>query len=226
MFNTEKPGLDELPSSKQLLRSTILAGVVALALLLTVVLPAEYGIDPTGAGRILGLTEMGEIKRELALEAEDDHKTPDQSSGLWLPLLNLMVPTANAQTSDSASDQASDQTSDQATDNNNNVSGEWSDEVTFTLAPGEAAEIKLVMKDGDSAEYVWTAEGGRINFDLHAHGGGESASYEKGRGKTSGEGVINAAFDGNHGWFWRNRDKQDVTIAIKLRGDYSELLRE
>lgn len=211
MFNTEKPGLDELPSSLQLLRSTILAGVVALALLLTVVLPAEYGIDPTGVGRLLGLTEMGEIKRELALEAEDDHKTPDQSSGLWLPLLNLMVPTASAQTSD------------QATDSN---SGEWRDEVTFTLAPGEAAEIKLVMKDGDSAEYVWTAEGGRINFDLHAHGGGESASYEKGRGKTSGEGVINAAFDGNHGWFWRNRDKQDVTIAIKLRGDYSELLRE
>lgn len=219
MLNTEKPGLDELPGSLQLLRSTILAGVVALVILLTAVLPAEYGFDPTGAGRILGLTQMGEIKRELALEAEDDHKTPEQSSSLWRPVLNLLIPNAYAQTTDNGNNVGSE----------DNVSGDqsnWNDELAITLAPGEAAEIKLVMKDGDSAEYVWTAEGGRINFDLHAHGGGQSASYEKGRGKTSGEGVINAAFDGNHGWFWRNRDKKDVTITIKLRGDYSELIQE
>ena len=36
------------------------------ALLVTMVLPAEYGIDPTGVGRVLGLTEMGEIKQQLA----------------------------------------------------------------------------------------------------------------------------------------------------------------
>ncbi|WP_339716922.1 hypothetical protein [uncultured Sneathiella sp.] len=37
------------------------------------------------------------------------------------------------------------------------------------------------------------------------------------------EGEIMAAFKGNHGWFWRNRDSQDVTIKLQLRGDYSEL---
>jgi hypothetical protein len=49
-----------------------MAAAVAGVLLLTVVLPAEYGIDPTGAGRVLGLTQMGEIKVRLAREAAED----------------------------------------------------------------------------------------------------------------------------------------------------------
>ena len=40
------------------------------ALLVTVVLlPAEYGVDPTRVGSLLGLTEMGRIKMKLAEEA-------------------------------------------------------------------------------------------------------------------------------------------------------------
>ena len=51
----------ELPSSESLIKSTITAVLVALVLLLVAILPAEYGIDPTGIGRMLGLTKMGEI---------------------------------------------------------------------------------------------------------------------------------------------------------------------
>ena len=82
------------------------------------------------------------------------------------------------------------------------------------------------MKKGDTAEYTWVTDGGRINYDLHAHGDGESTTYGKGRGKTSDAGSITASFAGNHGWFWRNRDKKDVTVTIRLRGEYSELIRE
>ncbi len=69
--STELPST-ELPSARALLRSTLIALAVAGTLLLTVVLPAEYGIDPTGAGRVLGLTQMGEIKVRLAREAAED----------------------------------------------------------------------------------------------------------------------------------------------------------
>ncbi len=62
----------ELPSSGKLLRSTVIAAAVAALLLVTVVMPAEYGVDPTGIGRVLGLTEMGEIKAQLAKEVEAD----------------------------------------------------------------------------------------------------------------------------------------------------------
>ena len=80
MFNSDKPSLDQLPSTARLVKSTILAMVSAVVILVTVVLPAEYGIDPTGAGRVLGLTEMGDIKNELAKEAEEDRKMDRQSS--------------------------------------------------------------------------------------------------------------------------------------------------
>ncbi len=61
-----------VPSSRSLLRSTLLALVGAVAILVMVVLPAEYGIDPTRVGRLLGLTQMGEIKMRLAREAAED----------------------------------------------------------------------------------------------------------------------------------------------------------
>lgn len=199
MFNAEKPSLEELPSSAQLLRSTIIAAVGAAAILVTVILPAEYGIDPTGAGRVLGLTDMGEIKQELADEAEQDRSIHgDQSSGLIDDALGLFVGAALAQDA-------------------------WKDTVTFKLPPGEYTEVKLDMEAGDTAEYAWAAEGGRINFDLHAHGSGQSVDYEKGRGKTSGDGSFEAPFAGEHGWFWRNRDKADVTITLQLRGTYRAL---
>ena len=75
MYNAEKPKLDELPSSTQLIRSTIIAIVAAILILVTIVLPSEYGIDPTGIGRATGLAEMGQIKQELSKEAKQDHGT-------------------------------------------------------------------------------------------------------------------------------------------------------
>ena len=52
MFNSERPSLEELPSSAQLLKSTAIAAASAIAILVTVVLPAEYNIDPTGVGGV------------------------------------------------------------------------------------------------------------------------------------------------------------------------------
>ena len=65
MFNTHKPSENDLPTSSQLLKSTIVAICVGCALLILIVLPAEYGTDPTGVGELLGLKKMGEIKTRL-----------------------------------------------------------------------------------------------------------------------------------------------------------------
>jgi len=81
------------------------------------------------------------------------------------------------------------------------------------------------MEKGATLTYAWAAEGGRINFDLHAHAGGENVTYEKGRGQSSGEGSFETPFAGDHGWFWRNRDKSVVTVTLQLRGEYSGLVR-
>lgn len=202
MFNSNKPSLEELPTSAQLLKSTIIAAVSAAVILITVVLPAEYGIDPTRIGKALGLAEMGEIKSQLAAEAEADRQLEaakgDQSS-LLDDIFGLFVGAAHAQDAES-----------------------WRDEITFTLEPGASAEWKLVMTKGQTAEYRMIVDGGRVNFDLHGHGSGRSATYEKGRGSTGSEGAILAGFDGEHGWFWRNRDKVAVTVTVQVRGEYAE----
>ena len=200
MYNAEKPTPDDLPSSAQLIRSTIIALVAALVILVTIVLPAEYGIDPTRVGRLLGLAEMGEIKSQLAKEAAEDHPDAaagDQSSFIDR-MLGLLISPAMAQEA-------------------------WRDEVSFTLTPGESAEYKLVMDEGMSAEYRMIVEGGRVNYDRHAHGSGLSITYEKGRGSIGDEGSIDAAFEGEHGWFFRNRDTSDVTVTLQIRGDYKTL---
>jgi hypothetical protein len=72
MYNSNMPSNEDLPSTGKLIKSTILAAIAAGVLLVTVVMPSEYGIDPTGMGQMLGLTEMGEIKTELAEEAAAD----------------------------------------------------------------------------------------------------------------------------------------------------------
>lgn len=220
MYNSETPLHADLPSSAKLLRSTILAIIVALALLITVVLPAEYGIDPTDVGRVLRLTEMGKIKQQLAAEAAADaaatspavQPTATASAGN----IKDSVTAATAPVAEVAAPQASTPTAEQTA---------WRNEIPFTLTPGEGTEIKLTMKEGAKAEYAWEVQGGVVNFDMHAAGSGKSISYEKGRGVASDAGVLQAAFTGNHGWYWRNRGQSDVKLILRTLGDYSAIKR-
>lgn len=202
MHNAPKPKLEDLPTKAQLRRSSIIASIGAVFIGVAVYMPAELGQDPTGVGAILGLAEMGEIKQQLKAEAEADALLhgEDQSS-LLNDFFGLFVSTAQAQEA-------------------------WQDTITFTLAPGEYTEIKATMEEGETLSYSWTSEGGRINFDLHAHAGGENVTYEKGRGKIEGEGSFETPFAGDHGWFWRNRDDEAVTVTLQLRGQYSAIVRD
>lgn len=211
MYNTNVPSQSDLPTSKQLRRSTLIALVAAIVLLVTVVLPAEYAIDPTRIGRVLGLTEMGEIKAQLAQEAAIDPavaQTPAPAGATEVGSVTAQQLPVAAQPSASPGPA---------------TAAEWRDEMRVTLEPGQGSEVKLVMRSGEQAEFSWMAEGGVVNFDTHGDGGGQSISYEKGRNVPSDEGVIEAAFDGNHGWFWRNRGDSDVNVIIRARGQYTEM---
>jgi hypothetical protein len=218
MYNSDTPARVELPSSKQLLRSTILAAISALVLLVAVVLPAEYGIDPTGVGRALRLTEMGEVKQQLAAEAAVDAAGGPAAASTETEA--SVFPNANAA-----------QTATKPVPENSASSPvplavpkvAWRDEIPFTLTPGEGTEIKLKMVAGAKAQYAWVVKGGAVNFDTHGDAPGKSISYEKGRGVASDEGVLEAAFTGNHGWYWRNRGQSDVQLVLRTRGDYSEI---
>jgi hypothetical protein len=228
MDQTNPPDHIEPPSSARLLRSTAKAALVAVALLVTIVLPAEFGIDPTGLGRLLGLKEVGEIKMQLAAEAEAEEATTtaalDEAASARLDAIEsrldeiqgLLATREAIEVAASAAESALPEPAGDA---------EWRDEITITLTPGQGVEYKLVMLEGAEAEFEWTANGGALNYDTHGSGGGNSISYEQGRGEPEGSGVIVAAFDGNHGWFFRNRTDVDVQLTLRTRGDYSEFRR-
>lgn len=211
MHNAQKPNLDDLPTAGRLWRSTAIA---AAAILVTVVWPSEYGIDPTGIGGVLGLTEMGEIKTQLAEEAEADRLMMESQGepetslqpGLLDAIFGALVGTANAQT---ATPEAV----------------VWKDEITFALEPGQGIEIKLVMEKDAVAQYDWAVTDGVVNYDTHGDGSGNSISYEKGRAVAADTGDLVAAFTGNHGWFWRNRGKAPVSVTLQVAGGYSEIKR-
>ena len=211
MFQAPAPGPDSLPASTTLLRSTVIALAIAAVLLIAVVLPAEYGVDPTGVGQVLGLKRMGEIKVALALEAEVD-AAADAAA---------LAAEEDASEAFAASSEGS---SANAPSNEGSGNLEMAE---LVLAPDEGKEIKLVMREGASVRYEWWTVGGAVNFDTHGDPpnppAGFAHSYSRGQDQTSDEGVLTAAFDGLHGWFWRNRTKEVVTVTLRVEGDFQEL---
>lgn len=199
---------DTLPSTRTLVRSTILAASIAAMLLVTVVLPAEYGIDPTGIGGVLGLTQMGKIKASLESEAVAEAAAASTSPPAATPVAPA-TPAVVAPAEPSAA-----------------AAQPRKNSVTIELVPNQGREIKLFMSEGARVTYSWSTDQGVVNYDQHAdskepprpyHG------YKKGSGVKSDEGELVAAFEGWHGWFWRNRGTATVRVTVTVSGDYSEI---
>lgn len=144
---------------------------------------------------------MGRIKVQLAAEAEAEEAAAAPARPASAPASSVSRTTAAPS------------------------AGLRSDQTVLTLAPDQGAEIKLVMAEGARVRFTWTSSGGRINYDTHAdppgmpyHGYGKGSSQRV-------EGELAAAFDGSHGWFWRNRTGETVTITLQRSGAYTEVKR-
>lgn len=192
---------NELPSSRTLLRSTLIAAGVASVILITIVMPAEYGVDPTGVGNVLGLTEMGRIK--VSLEEEAAAAAVADTTAQATPATAPIAATTGAPAAGRA------------------------DTTSIALQPGQGREIKLVMRNGARVRYAWTTQGGAVNYDTHGDSVGAARDfyhgYGKGQNSTGEDGVLTAAFKGSHGWFWRNRGREPVTVILRTTGEYTEL---
>lgn len=199
------------PSARRLLKSTAIALGGATVILVTIVLPAEYGVDPTGVGRVLGLTEMGEIKMRLAAEAAAENGAAPASTPASMSAATPAVGAAPGARPAGASTPADTGRSD----------------VTVSvIAPGQAREIKLEMRRNARATFAWTTDRGVVNYDTHADAPGiRYHNYAKGTAVRADSGSLTAAFDGMHGWFWRNRGTDTVTVTLRTRGDYQEVKR-
>ena len=193
---------EHLPSVRQLLRSITVALGVSAVILVAAVLPAEYGIDPTGIGRVLGLLRP-------ATASAPAGGAPGTSSGNVVPADGGARPPGQPVM---------------------RADGPFkSDETRVTLGWREGIEIKASMRRGQRFVFSWTAEGGAVDVDMHGEAAnapdGQFTSYWKEDQRTGGHGAFEAPFDGTHGWFWQNFAQTPVTITLKTSGYYQTLGR-
>lgn len=58
------------PSAKSIITASVIAFVVAILVLVTTIMPAEFGADPLGTGELLGLTALS--RTDAPIEAQAD----------------------------------------------------------------------------------------------------------------------------------------------------------
>lgn len=178
------------PTLAQLARATGSALLLAAAILVVIVLPAEYGIDPTGVGAAIGLKRLRATETPVPAAPAAGTQTTANVSKSALPLR--------------------------------------SDEMSLTLAPGEGGEIKAAMQKDAQFVFSWSSTG-EVKSDMHGEPvhakENEFSSYWKEKRQSSGQGSFVAPFEGTHGWYWRNRSEQPVTITVKVTGFHDKLFR-
>lgn len=224
MKNINIPSDQDVPSTTQLLKSTFLAAVAAGVLLVTVVMPAEYGIDPTGFGETIGLKKMGEIKVSLANEAAAERALNAAVKAKDVPAVAAAQVAAPVAPPAVAPAMAKVEIPQPAPVNGPVI---LTHQMQVTLAPNEGTEIKVDLSKGKKVHYKWWTDQGKANFDVH----GDSKilkidyhNYSKGS-EQSKEGELEAAFDGSHGWFWRNRTPGTITVTLVTNGEYTDIKR-
>ena len=204
----------EPPSLRAIVTATIVALVVAVILLVTAVLPAEYGIDPLGTGKALRLMDLAKA---------DAAKTPaPAASGKKEDALPTIVPVLEPATDGGAP----------------RLKGTFipqtrvykMDSREITLKAGEGVEVKYNMKKGAGLVYSWSAPS-KLLFEFHGEpnvkpAGKEGTDYyetydiDNQVGQDQGHGTFIAPSSGIHGWFWENKTTAAVTLKVISAGFY------
>ncbi|HEY4635197.1 MAG TPA: hypothetical protein VIG92_01440 [Rhodospirillales bacterium] len=195
----------EVPSTRRLLKATALAIAVAGIILVTTVLPAEYGIDPTGVGSHLGLDVLASTAEAAELPATATDTAEGELDAVGQPAKPIEASVVNKR------------------------DGKYRNEtLSVTLAPGKGAEIKAAMKTGDGMVFHWSASGD-VAVDMHGERTGaakdEYTSYWIEKAQRQASGSFTAPFDGSHGWYWLNRSSEPVTVQVEVSGFQEKLYR-
>jgi hypothetical protein len=195
------------PSAKKILISVVAALVGAAAVLVAIILPAEYNVDPTGIGGALGLTALNAPAKtvqftEIVGGNEKYREVAIPDFGEPAPLPNPAV-----------------------FQKQNSVSK--TETKTITLKPGEQTEIKVLLKAAQVVTFSWQADS-LVYVDFHGHEPGADndfwVRYEEQQSGTQGSGSLVAPFEGEHGWFYLNISEQPVTVKLDVNGYYEKLI--
>ena len=188
---------ESLPSSANLIKATLFAIVIACIILIVAILPAEYGIDPTGIGNKLGLTLLANDQGESSASTEKniiqiDEKKKRESAEL---LYTSKEPFKTKS-------------------------------LTLTLLPNQGAEIKAIMEQGQTFIYNWQSSA-EVYMDMHAEETNAAqdvfTSYWESNKIKSANGNYIAKFSGTHGWYWQNKTTEAIEINLEISGFFKDV---
>ena len=225
MTTTQTTVQPNTPSARSLAIATAVAFVVAGAILVAFVLPAEYGIDPLGTGRAVGLTDLAKATGEPAKPATAERPTPasqaaEPAKTVINPVL-VISPTGEAPTVKDAFISQRDRFQFDARE--------------ITLEPSEGLEIKYNMKKGAGLVYSWTTSA-PVFFEFHGEpdvkpAGKEGTDYYESyelddkKGRDQSHGTFVAPSTGIHGWFWENKSDKPVTLKLTSAGFFDWVMQ-
>jgi hypothetical protein len=208
------------PQPNAIIKATILAAFVAGVLLITTVLPAEYGIDPLKTGKALGLTELSKSETTKAAAKPTAAAPPAPALGTEV---NASITPVLEPAADGGAPRMKGTFIPQ-------TKGYQMDSRELKLEAGEGLEIKYNMKKGAGIVYSWTASD-KLLFEFHGEPnakppGKEGTDYyetydiDNQAGKDQGHGTFIAPSSGIHGWFWENKTGKAVTLKVISAGFY------
>jgi hypothetical protein len=218
----------EVPSLRTLVLATLAALVVAAAVLVLFVLPAEYGIDPLHTGRALGLTDLAQANGRTVEPAAPPTAAAAPQAAVEAErrayIKPELMPAAPGQEAPTVKDAFIDEPR------------RWQyDAREYTLAPGEGMEVKYDMKKGAGLVYSWTASAPLL-FEMHGEpdvkpAGKAGTDYYESyvlnstTGAAESHGTFLAPTTGIHGWFWENRTGKPVTLTLAAAGYFDWLMQ-
>ncbi len=184
----------QAPSKIAIAKATGIALIVALAILFSAVLPAEYGIDPLKTGALLHLTDLAKTSEAKTSEAKPavGARPAPASAGIY--------------TSQPASYKVD-------SEDLSLMPGEGV-EIKYHMQKG--AGMLYAWKANGNVAYEFHGEPDqKPNKDYF-----ESYELDDQAGKDHSYGSFTAPTTGIHGWFWENKGKKQVDIHLTTAGFY------
>lgn len=208
MTQPQSPFQVEPPATKKIFINLGYAIGVAVVVLFLVILPAEYGIDVTGAGKAMGLTALNGPSNTL--EIVDVLGGNEAYKEVEIPEFGEPVPLPNP-----------------AVFQKKNMAALETSK-TIMLQPGEETEIKIRLMTNQMIEFGWQLDQGQLYVDFHGHdpeaGDDFWVRYEEQQEGVEGYGSLIAPFSGEHGWYFLNYNDYPVTISLSISGYYEEII--
>jgi hypothetical protein len=179
------------PSRKRLALWTLLALAGASVVTVLLVLPAEYAVDPTGFGRVSGLTRMGAGKEVEVSPPKGGGAVTIASAQPWRTDVITIQLAPGGQT---------------GADTERKV---W-------MVPGQAF-VYAWSADGEvySDFHGETLPSPQIRVMTYRR-----TDPLKGDPATALNGSFTAPMEGFHGWYFNNLEARPVTVTVRLAGFY------